>query len=125
MRHEMNDNFGNKLILESGKPYKIYLNLKGKKPKVIAQWDAETKTLFVKRNSERHYHYKTKSYGFNKDLMDNLEIEKVNIKIDRDFYLVPIQEFAFARHLNFSQQGFELQKFLPIENIRKYEMPSL
>lgn len=125
MKYEMQDKNGNKLVLESGKPYRIKLELKGKRPKLIAQWDNLTKTLFVKRNSERHYHYKTRSYGFNAELLGSLEIDNVNITIDREQFIVPITEFKNARHLNFSQEGFELQKFLPVEIIRKYAMPSL
>jgi hypothetical protein len=120
MKYEMLDNKGNKLVLESGKPYRIKLELKGKRPKLIAQWDNKSKTLFVKRNSERHYHYKTRSYGFNAELLGSLEIDNVNITIDREQFIVPFTEFKNARHLNFSQEGFELQKFLPVEIIRKY-----
>ena len=125
MKYEMIDNKGNKLVLESGKPYRVKLELKSKRPKLIAQWDSTTKTLFVKRDSARHYHYKTKSYGFNSELLNSLEIENVNITIDREQFIVPISEFKNARHLNFSQEGFELQKFLPVEIIRKYALPSL
>jgi hypothetical protein len=125
MKYEMLDGKGNKLVLESGKPYRIKLELKGKRPKLIAQWDNETKTLFIKRNSARHYHYKTRSYGFNADLLTSLEINNVNMTIDREQFIVPIDEFKNARHLNFSQEGFELQKFLPVEIIRKYAVQSL
>lgn len=125
MTYEMQDNKGNRLLLISGKPYLVKLELKGRKPKLIAQWDSTTKTLFVKRNSARHYHYKSKSYGFNAELLSSLEIENVNMTIDREQFVVPFSEFKNARHLNFSQEGFELQKFLPVEIIRKYAMPSL
>ena len=125
MKYEMLDNKGNKLVLESGKPYRIKLELKGKRPKLIAQWDNESKTLFVKRNSARHYHYKTRSYGFNAELLGSLEIDNVNITIDREQFIVPFTEFKNARHLNFSQEGFELQKFLPVEIIRKYALQSV
>lgn len=120
MIYELPDGKGNRLLLISGRPYQIKLELKGKKPKLIAQWDSISKTLFVKRNSERHYHYKSKSYGFNAELLGSLQIENVNITIDREQFLVPIDEFKNARHLNFQQEGFELQKFLPVETIRKY-----
>lgn len=125
MIFELPDLKGNRLLLISGKPYQIRLELKGRKPKVIAQWDSTSKTLFVKRDSARHYHYKSKSYGFNSELLNSLEIENVNITIDREQFIVPISEFKHARHLNFSQEGFELQKFLPVEIIRKYALQSV
>ena len=120
MIYELPDNKGNRLLLITGKPYQIKLQLKDRKPKVIAQYDSTTKTLFVKRDSTRHYHYKSKSYGFNSELLNSLEIDNVNITIDREQFIVPISEFKNARHLNFSQEGFELQKFLPVEIIRRY-----
>lgn len=125
MTYEMKDNKGNRLLLISGKPYLVKLELKGRKPKLIAQWDSTTKTLFVKRNSARHYHYKSKSYGFNAELLSSLEIDNVNMTIDREQFVVPFSEFKNARHLNFGQEGYELQKFLPIEIIRKYAVQGL
>lgn len=125
MTYEMQDNKGNRLLLISGKPYLVKLELKGRKPKLIAQWDSTTKTLFVKRNSARHYHYKSKSYGFNAELLSSLEIENVNMTIDREQFVVPFSEFKNARHLNFGQEGYELQKFLPIEIIRKYAVQGM
>ncbi len=123
MRWNLRDNYGNELLLESGRPYTIRLILKGKRPKLIGHYDAHTKTLIVKRNSARHYHYVSKSYGFNHEVMTSLEIDKVQITIDKELFEVPIDEFKYAKHLNFSQQGFELQKFLPVEIIRKYAVP--
>lgn len=125
MTYEMQDTKGNRLLLISGKPYLVKLELKGRKPKLIAQWDSTSKTLFVKRNSARHYHYKSKSYGFNAELLSSLEIENVNMTIDREQFVVPFSEFKNARHLNFGQEGYELQKFLPIEIIRKYAVQGL
>lgn len=125
MTYEMQDTKGNRLLLISGKPYLVKLELKGRKPKLIAQWDSTTKTLFVKRNSARHYHYKSKSYGFNSELLSSLEIDNVNMTIDKEQFVVPFSEFKNARHLNFGQEGYELQKFLPIEIIRKYAVQGL
>ena len=125
MTYELPDNKGNRLLLISGKPYQIKLELKGRKPKLIAQYDNTSKTLFVKRNSARHYHYKSKSYGFNAELLNSLEIDNVNITIDREQFIIPFSEFKNARHLNFGQEGYELQKFLPVEIIRKYAVQGL
>lgn len=122
MNYQQTDNFGNKITLESGKPMPIRLFLKGKRPKLIAHYDWDSRTLIVKRNSERHYHYTSKSYGFNFAILDSLEINQVHLTIDKERFNIPFKAFESARVLNFSQQGFEVQKFLPIDIIRKYEM---
>jgi hypothetical protein len=120
MEYQMIDKQGNRLVMETGKPFKLRLFLKGQRPKLIAHYDYEKKTLIVKRNSERHYHYKTKSYGFNYALFENLDIDTVNLTIDKENYNIPAKVFSQARVMNFSGEGFELQKFLPIEIIRGY-----
>ncbi len=125
MNYEMTDGKGNRLVLESGKPMPLRLFLKGQRPKLIAHYNPEQKVLIVKRNSERHYHYKSKSYGFNYAILDSLEIEQVHLTIDKENFIIPIKAFESARVLNFSQSGFEVQKFLPVEIIRKYEMQSV
>jgi hypothetical protein len=125
MNYEMTDGKGNRLVLESGKPMPLRLFLKGQRPKLIAHYNPEKKVLILKRNSERHYHYKSKSYGFNYAILDSLEIEQVHLTIDKENFIIPIKAFESARVLNFSQQGFEVQKFLPVEIIRKYEMQSV
>jgi hypothetical protein len=120
MEYQMIDKQGNRLVMETGKPFKLRLFLKGKRPKLIAHYDYDKKTLIVKKNSERHYHYKTKSYGFNYALFENLDIDTVNLTIDKENYNIPAKVFNQARVMNFSGEGFELQKFLPIEIIRGY-----
>jgi hypothetical protein len=125
MNYEMTDANGNRLVLESGRPMPIRLFLKGQRPKLIAHYNPEQKVLILKRNSERHYHYKSKSYGFNYAILDSLEIEQVHLTIDKERFIIPIKAFDSARVLNFSQSGFEVQKFLPVEIIRKYEMQSV
>jgi hypothetical protein len=125
MEYQMIDKQGNRLVMETGKPFKLRLFLKGQRPKLIAHYDYGKKTLIVKRNSERHYHYKTKSYGFNYALFENLDIDTVNLTIDKENFNIPAKVFNQARVMNFSGEGFELQKFLPIEIIRQYAMQTL
>jgi hypothetical protein len=125
MNYQMIDKQGNRLVMETGKPFKLRLFLKGQRPKLIAHYDYDKKTLIVKRNSERHYHYKTKSYGFNYALFENLDIDTVDLTIDKENFNIPAKVFNQARVMNFSGEGFELQKFLPIEIIRQYAMQTL
>lgn len=122
MKWELVDNYGNMLSITSGMPSQIKLWLKGKRPKVIGQVDLVNKILYLKRNSARHYHYKSKSYGFNAELLNSLELNYIYLTIDKEQFKIPIDAFKYARHLNFSGQGFELQKFLPVEIIRKYAL---
>jgi hypothetical protein len=125
MNYQIFDKQGNRLVMETGRPFKLRLFLKGKRPKLIAHYDYDKKILIVKKNSERHYHYKTKSYGFNYALFDNLDIDYVHLTIDKEIFNIPADAFNQARVMNFSGEGFELQKFLPVEIIRNYAMQSV
>jgi hypothetical protein len=117
----MLDAFGNKLILETGKPYKLYLYLKDiTKPRRIGMYNPLIKQLQLKRDSSKHYHYKSRTYGVNAEILSSLEIDNVLFNIDKKNYVVPIQEFNNAKYLNFNQQGFELQKFLSVDIINQY-----
>lgn len=123
MIFEINDKFGNKLLMETGKVYNIYLKLINEnRTRKLGVYDPIEKTLQLKRNSQKHYHYKSKSYGVNSELLNNLEIDKVKFNIDKKLYMIPISEFKYAKYLNFNQQGFELQKFLPTSIIYKYAL---
>jgi hypothetical protein len=42
------------------------------------------------------------------------------LTIDKENFNIPAKVFSQARVMNFSGEGFELQKFLPIEIIRGY-----
>jgi hypothetical protein len=126
MIYEHPDRYGNKFYLITGKPAEVKLQLKGKRPKSIAKYDFDSKTLWLKRNSARHYHYVSKSYGFSNELFNLLDIEYVNLQIDREFFRIPRQVFAnMGKYLNFQAQGYELQVFLKVEIIRKYAVLGL
>lgn len=101
----------------------IHLKLKdGNYPRQIGNYDFTTRTFFCKRNSSKHYHYKTKGYGFNWTILEDptLAIEKIHLVIDENenyiFKKSLINEYG--RFLNFKEQGFELQRFMPMELIR-------
>jgi hypothetical protein len=127
------DNFGNDLYLrvfsdENNKDVgaSIYLKLKSEnKRRNIGTLFFNDRSLHVIRNSSKHYHYVSKSYGFNWNIIDDdfLNIKSVHLVVDKsERYIIPksVME-TYGKFLNFKQQGFELQKFLPVDMIKNFK----
>jgi hypothetical protein len=125
------DTFGNELILrmlfnEYLKPTSatVYLRLQnmGNYPRQIGYIDIPKRTFHCYRDSTKHLHIKSNSYGFNYFLTEErFGIDKINVKIDRSAYTIGIdvlreQSVVF----NFKAQGFEVQRFLPVDVILKH-----
>lgn len=126
------DNFGNDLYLrvfsdENNKDVgaSIYLKLKSEnKRRNIGTLFFNDRSLHVIRDSGKHYHYISKSYGFNWNIIDDdfLNIKSVHLVVDKsERYIIPksVME-TYGKFLNFKQQGFELQKFLPLDMIKNF-----
>lgn len=102
----------------------IHLKLSSEKHgRQIGYIDLATKTFYCKRDTTKHYHYKTKSFGFNYNLLSDtfLHIERVVVEVDnKETLSFPIALLeSHGRFLNFKSQGFELQKFLELDVIRE------
>ena len=85
-------------------------------------------TLFVDRNSSKHLHRKSNSYGFNYYLIKNNKYFKwVQInEDDMNTYLLPketIMEFGKVMNFKNSSDGnsFEVQIFLNLDIIKTYK----
>lgn len=105
----------------------LYLKLKSEgRARQLGSLDLSTKTFWCKRNTSKHYHYATKSFGFNWTILqdDFLDIQKVRLVVDDEIhYEFPISLIKdYGRFLNFKQQGFELQRFLSYELIKNYKV---
>jgi hypothetical protein len=103
----------------------IHLKLAAeKKQRLIGHYYFADKTLCLKRDSDKHFFRKTKSYGFNWDIIneDFLGVEKIHLTINSTVYIFPKRVVELqGRFMNFKQEGFELQKFLALEIIQQYK----
>jgi len=127
------DNFGNVLyvrLFESPEKDFRYavLNLKlnsESRVRSIGYVDLVEGVFYCTRDSNKHYHYKSKGYGFNWFLLNRKEFNIKTICLDVDHentYKFSINLLSnHGRCLNFSKQGYELQKFLKFELIKKYK----
>lgn len=127
------DKFGNALyvrVFESPHQTHMYglLSLKllsEDRPRQIGYIDFKKGVYYCTRDSSKHYHYKSKGYGFNWSVIENdvFKIKTICLDIDHEnTYIFPVELLRnHGRVLNFKKQGFELQKFLAFELIKPHK----
>jgi hypothetical protein len=103
----------------------IKLHLKEEKDsRQLGTFDFKTKIFYCKRNTAKHLHRKSNSFGFNWTVLNDayLSVEKVHIIVDEEEHFeFPISLIKdYGHFLNFKQQGFELQRFMSFELIKRY-----
>ena len=125
------DEYGNRLYMRVFSDEHQYdtsatIHLKLSSEKTVRQLgfiDLNTKTFYCKRDTTKHYHYKTKSFGFNYNLLTDsfLNIHRVHVEVDNKERLsFPLELLeTHGRFLHYKSQGFELQKFLELDVIRE------
>lgn len=119
------DNQGNAIISEiKGKMITISLKLVDEnKMRNVGVVDTESRTLRITRQRGKHLFKKNKSYGFNHFIIKNAKtFDKVLLMDDLQTWLIPKQFIVDnGTVLNFQQEGFELQIFVPIEKFKPFE----
>lgn len=122
---QLADKSGNKLIITmSGN---VFLKLtKEKRQRKLGFIDRAKKTFIITRKREKHLHRKTNSYGFNHHLISKSKtFDKILLKDEFGEYQFPISKVLDhgRTFMQFSQQGFELQVFMPLEIIELHRTP--
>ena len=118
------DNSGNVMTITFKGLVHLHLN-KEKRPRKLGLIDGDT--LFVERNSEKHFHRKTRSYGFNYLILKKLdEIKTVHLTEDglRKYRIPKSAVLNLGQVLNFKyaaeDQSFEVQIFLRKDYMQSY-----
>ena len=104
----------------------IFLKLKSEsKKRNLGNLIVNDRSFHIIRDSGKHYHYVSKSYGFNWNIINDadLGIKTIHLVVDKkDKYIIPKSVLeTYGKFLNFKQQGFELQKFLPFDMIKNFK----
>jgi len=118
-RFEVLDNSGNKILTEHyPSSVKIYLQLKSEeKSRLIGTIDRASETLKIKRDRSRHLFNKTRSYGFNHNVLKLSKLfNKIHISDKEAKWLVTkdyiLEKGEFLHFIN--NGGFELQIFVKL-----------
>ena len=131
-RFVQEDQSGNQLFMrvfidESNTQRSANIHLKlsrEERKRFIGNYGFDNKTIYLSRKSTKHYHYATKSYGFNYRLINDpqLDIKWIVVKIDDVAYRFPKSLIDdYGTYLQFKQQWYELQKFVKFNIIKNYK----
>ena len=119
------DEKGNELIAKTNdKIISLYLKLSTEKSeRLLGIIDKNEKTFQIKRIREKHLFKRNKSYGFNHYVLKNAKtFDKIYLLDDITSWIIPVKFILEnGSFMQFQQQGFELQIFIPLEKIAKFE----
>jgi hypothetical protein len=120
------DGHGNQLIIDHFPSYaNIKLKLKAEtRSRNVGTLDFSSRTLWVKREKEKHLFRKMNAYGLNHYLLKEAKLfDHIRLRDEQNEWLIP-REFILdkGQFLNFSNHGgFELQIFIPIDLIMDFK----
>ncbi len=104
----------------------IYLKLLSEnKSRLIGTVTRSTKTIHFKRKKSIHLFRKLNAYGFNFYILNNQStIEWINLSDDDGGnWKIPVKYvLENGEFLNFTKQGFELQKFISLEELEQFRI---
>jgi hypothetical protein len=118
------DEKGNELIAKTnGNVISLYLKLVEKSERLLGIIDKNEKTFQIQRNREKHIFKRNKSYGFNHYVLKNAKtFDKIYLLDDVTSWIIPVKFILEnGSFMQFQQQGFELQIFIPLEKIAQFE----
>jgi len=116
------DEFDNELRVVNNR---ISLKFKDEKyPRGVGVINERNGFLFISRIRAKHLHKKMNGYGFNHMILKQAtKFDKIKLSDDFGTYLIPISVILEqGKFLHFKKQGFELQIFLHLDVMRKYNM---
>jgi hypothetical protein len=125
IRHRI-DSSGN--ILRAywyGKVSRMTLKLaKEKREREIGVIDHELKRFEIKRDPKKHLFLKFNAYGINNSLLNEGLFDKVLINDTKNVWEIPNEHILkIGKFLHFKNNGgFELQIFIPIDEIKEYKL---
>lgn len=93
----------------------------------LGKVELKTKTLELKRSKEKHLFRKNDSYGFNEHFIRTAKtFDKIQLDDDDGTYVFPKNIILEkGSYLHFKSIGFERQLFLPLSEIKKFQISNL
>lgn len=112
-------------IKENNKIIIVSLKLEDhKKHRLIGTVTKSTRTIEMRRKRDIHLFRKSNSYGFNDYVLTNQTLfDFIRLNDETNHWKIPVKFVVDnGTYLNFSQQGFELQRFVSLEDLKQFEV---
>lgn len=124
------DTGGNYLMIkQNNKLIHLYLHLKNFQKRFIGTVTKSTRTLTTRRIRSKHLFQKLNAYGFNYHVLSRQSsFDFINLSDDLgNHWKLPVKYVLESgkdanEFLHFKQQGFELQKFVSLENLEQFRV---
>ena len=113
------------LIKSNDKLIIVKLLLKNMKPRMIGTVTKSTRTIEMRRKRGKHLHYMTNSYGFNDYILrEQTTFDWVRLSDDLgNHWKIPVSYILEeGTYLKFAKKGFELQRFVSLENLEQFRV---
>lgn len=104
---------------------KLKLCLKGSAPRFIGTITKSTRTIEMRRKMAIHLFRKGNAYGFNQYILnESKSFDWIRLRDDagNDWKIPKKFILENGRHLNFEEQGYELQLFVPLEMLEPFRV---
>jgi len=113
------------LIKSNDRLINIKLHLQGDKPRDIGTVTKSTRTIEMKRKRGLHLFRKMNAYGFNDYILRNqTTFDWIRLSDDTGSnWKIPVSYILESgQYMNFKNSGFELQRFLPLEELEQFRV---
>ncbi len=104
----------------------IYLQLQGEgeHKRYVGTVTLSTRTIEIKRDRDKHLLRARQAYGFNEYILSNAKsFNMVWLRDQHEDWKIPVKDILEnGKYLQFKQQGYELQKFLTLDELAKYRV---
>jgi hypothetical protein len=112
-------------IQSNDKLIKLSLHLKGSEPRMIGTITKSTRTIEMRRKMAIHLFRKGNAYGFNEYILrESKTFDWIRLRDDagNDWKIPKKFILENGQYLNFKEQGYELQLFVPLEMLEPYRV---
>lgn len=113
------------IIMSNDRLIKIKLHLQNDRPREIGTVTKSTRTIAMKRIRSKHLFRKGNAYGFNDYILrESQTFDWIRLSDDLGNHWKIPKEYILknGRYLNFKQVGFELQRFVSLEELEQFRV---
>jgi hypothetical protein len=116
----------NSLVIKSNdRLIHLKLHLAGDKPRLIGTVTKSTRTIVMRRKRAVHLFRKMNAYGFNDYVLrqaKTFDWIRLSDDLGNDWKIPKDYILNEGEYMNFKRQGFELQRFVSLENLEQFKV---
>lgn len=119
------DDYNSIVIKSNDRLIHVKLHLAGDKPRLIGTVTKSTRTIVMRRKRNVHLFRKMNAYGFNDYILRHaktFDMIRLSDDMGNDWKIPVSYILENGAYKNFKQNGFELQRFVSLENLEQFRV---